>query len=91
VQVDRLRKLILLAFALAATACTYNHKTGEARFTPLGPQAHEIIDTVIHDSKECAGPNAECKTVTNHDGYEQAKVKSMTNRELEEYAAKKKQ
>ncbi len=74
---------------LLITGCTYNSKTHETKFTPLGAGPHEIIDTVVHDVKESAKDNdTPCATKTGHDDYDASKIKSMSNEELVAYVKK---
>ncbi len=79
-----------LAFTLLSSGCTYYGKTGKTRFTPLGAEAQEVIDTVAHDVKKCTGRHKTCKKKTSHDGYEESKIKSMTNEEFIKYVEKQK-
>lgn len=83
----RIPALVACQFLLFA-GCTYNSKTNETRFTPLGAGTHELIDVAVKDVKECAGRS--CETKTAHDGYEESKIKSMSNEELEAYVKKQK-
>lgn len=86
-----MKKYIALAIlaSLLMTSCTYYSKTNETKFTPLGAGPHELIDTVVHDVKECAQDSDNpCATKTGHDGYDASKIKSMSNEELVAYVKK---
>jgi len=86
-----MKKNIALATlaSLLMTSCTYYSKTNETKFTPLGAAPHELIDTVVHDVKECAQDSDNtCATKTGHDGYDASKIKSMSNEELVAYVKK---
>jgi len=75
--------------SLALFGCTYNSKTHETHFTPFGAEVHEFADTAVSGIKECGLANSKgCETKTSHDDYEQSKIKSMSNEELEEHLKK---
>ncbi len=85
-----MKKIALLCLSLTMFGCTYNSKTHETRFTPLGAEVHEFAETAATGVKECGVANSKgCETKTSHDDYEQSKLKSMSNEELEEYVKNK--
>ncbi len=76
---------------LSCTSCAFNSTTGKTTFTPLGAgvhEVHELIGTLAHDIKKCTGDDAVCKKKTSYDGYEESKLKAMSNEELLDYVEK---
>lgn len=78
----------VICHSFLMASCTYDAKTNKTSFTPLGAGPHEMIDVIAHDVKECM--NSSCETKTSHDDYEESKLKSMSNEELDEYIKKQK-
>lgn len=83
------RLILLLLFSYIFLGCSYNANTHKASITSFVDPVYELAETVAKDIKECGVANSNgCEITTSNDGYDQSKIKAMSNEELEEHVQK---